>query len=355
MTHSRLPLILFLLVVLLAGCAQYLEDFQPTPGRLPIAHSNNAVAIATPNGQPTLYSFNGLRAGKTYRDVSQQAFACPLTQSSESICQQIGDVPVPEGRLASSAITVRNQIYLFGGYSVAADGTEISTPELFVFDPDTAEYSRRADMPTPVDDAVVFVHQSRFIYLVSGWHNDGNVSLVQVYDTHTNQWARATDYPGSPVFGHSGGAVRGQIIIADGVAVIGLKGGRRQFGEVAEVWHGRIAPDDHLTITWSKRPAHPFGPLYRMAATGSERRGQIIFAGGGDNPYNINGIGYDGTPAVPSSAVFAFDLTKQDWVKLTDLDSPSMDHRGLLEWQDRYFIVGGLDQALNVRTGITVF
>ena len=348
MTQARL----FLLAALLTSCAPQAEQPPPAPGPLPIAHSNNAVAIASAAGQPTLYSFNGLRAGKSHTDVSKQAFACPLAASA---CEQIADVPVPEGRLASSAITLQNQIYLFGGYSVAEDGTEVSTPEVFAYDPTKRVYIKRADMPTPVDDAVLFTHQDRYIYLVSGWHNEGNVSLVQVYDTETDTWARATDYPGSPVFGHAGGAVDGEIIIADGVAVIGMKDGRRQFGEVDEVWHGTIAPDNHLAIEWTTRPAHPFGPLYRMAAIGSRERGQIIFAGGGDNPYNLNGVGYDGTPAIPSSTVFAFDLSTQDWIKLGDLDTPSMDHRGLLETGGQYFIIGGLDSDLYVRYDITVF
>ena len=146
MTQARL----FLLAALLTSCAPQADQSPPAPGPLPIAHSNNAVAIASAAGQPTLYSFNGLRAGKSHTDVSKQAFACPLAPSA---CEQIADVPVPEGRLASSAITLQNQIYLFGGYSVAEDGTEISTPEVFAYDPTKRVYIKRADMPTPVDDA----------------------------------------------------------------------------------------------------------------------------------------------------------------------------------------------------------
>jgi hypothetical protein len=42
-------------------------------------------------------------------------------------------------------------------------------------------------MPVPVDDDISLPYQSRYIYLISGWHNDGNVNLVQLYDTKTNQ------------------------------------------------------------------------------------------------------------------------------------------------------------------------
>ena len=322
-----------------------------TPLTLPIAHSNNAVAIATSADGPTLYSFNGLRGGKAHTDVSRQAFACPV----QTACRQLADVPVPEGRLASSAVTLNNTIYLFGGYSVAADGTEVSTPQVLAFDPLTETYTKHPDMPVPVDDAVIFTHAERYIYLVSGWHDDGNVSHVQVYDTQTQIWARATDYPGAPVFGHSGGAVGGNIVIADGVAVIGRENGRRQFGAVSEAWLGEIAPSDHLSIRWSHLPHTPVAPLYRMAATGHKTRNQVIFAGGGDNPYNINGVGYDGENAVPSAAIFAFDLATKTWIDLGTLPTASMDHRGLLTDGNTAYIIGGMDADLNVRDAITKF
>lgn len=340
-----------LLVSVIAAC-HYGSAISSEPLELPIALSNNAVAIAETNYGPILFSFNGLRTGKSHTDVSKQAFACHLATHN---CEKIPDVPVDEGRLASSAITLNNQIYLFGGYTVGEDGSEVSTPEVFRFDPTDQSYTRLSDMPVPVDDAVVFTHQDRYIYLVSGWHNDGNVSDVQVYDTAEALWFEATDYPGSPVFGHAGGAVDGQIIVADGVAVVGVVEGRRQFGEVDEVWHGKITADDPSEITWTRKSPHPFGPLYRMAAIGSPSRNAILFAGGGDNPYNITGVGYDGVNAVPSDVVFAFDLETEAWTELGRLDEPSMDHRGLLEFDNRFYIIGGLNAELGVRSRVTVF
>jgi len=343
-----------ILLATLAACASPVDDNQSAQAGfvLPVAHANNAVALAKNSNGPVLYSFNGLRTGKMHTDVSKQAFACAINTRA---CEQIGDVPVPEGRLASSAVTLENTVYLFGGYSVAEDGSEVSTPETLAFNPQTEAYTRLADMPTPVDDAVLFTHQGRYIYLVSGWHNTDNVSFVQVYDTQKGTWARATDYPGSPVFGHAGGAANGEIVIADGVAVLGRENGRRKYGEVNEAWHGAISPQDPLKITWSRLPAHPYGPLYRMAAIGSSARSQIIFAGGGDNPYNITGVGYDGVNAVPSDKVFAYDLATDSWVTLGTLSEPSMDHRGLLEHEGDFYILGGLDKDLKVRSTITVF
>lgn len=322
---------------------------------LPVAHTNNAVAAIAHNGGATLFSFNGLRAGKTYQDASQMAFSCDVSRGEIALgaCRRIADVPVEQGRLASAAVGLGGKVFLFGGYTVAEDGSEVSTPEVFLFDPVSEDYTRRVDMPVPVDDAVAFAYADRYIYLVSGWHDDGNVNLVQVYDVDEDRWFRANDYPGAPVFGHAGGAVGRRFVIADGVAVIGMKDGRRQFGAVDEAWLGEIDADDPAKILWRRLPPHGAdsgadGPLYRMAAVGDEKRALVVFAGGADNPYNYDGIGYDGVPAQPSDKIFAYDLDAEKWRAL-GRGAASMDHRGLLILEDEsYVTIGGLDSALAV-------
>ena len=316
---------------------------------LPTPHANNAVAVVPGDDSAVFYSFNGLKPGKTHEDVSSAAFACVMPGGA---CREIAGPPVAEGRLASTAVFLFDRIFLFGGYSVAEDGTEVSTPEVFSFDPETETYQRRADMPTPVDDAVAFHYANRYIYLVSGWHDDGNVSLVQVFDSWEDTWFRATDYPGAPVFGHSGGAAGGKFVIADGVAVIGKdENGRRKFGGVDEAWLGEIDENDPALILWAKLPSHGAAPLYRMAATGEggeAAKPRIVFYGGGDNPYNYNGIGYDGAPSEASDLLFAFDLENETWVEIGRSGRGTMDHRGLMVWDGAYWTLGGMDQKRDV-------
>ncbi len=315
---------------------------------LPIPISNNAVAAAEGPDGPTLYSFNGLKSGKGWKDASNAAFACIISIKD---CEEIASVPVNEGRLASSAVTVADKIYLFGGYSVAEDGDEVSTPEVFAFDPQTQEYKRLADMPTPVDDMVVLPYRGRYIYLVSGWHDEGNVSLVQLYDTQSDSWSMATEFPGKPVFGHAGGLADNSMIITDGVAVAGLVDGKRKFAAAPFSWRGDIDPDNPAKITWRAIDAHPGGAQYRMAAMGDNDRGLILFAGGGDNPYNYDGIGYDGVPAKPTDRIFGYDLKTDQWAELGKLAEPSMDHRALVKSGDDHYIIGGMeaDQAVTAR------
>ncbi len=321
-------------------------DTEAAAFSLPEPVTNNATALASGPDGPTLYSFNGLKAGKSWQNTSNAAFACVIARST---CETIDPVPVEQGRLASAAVTVGGKIYLFGGYTVAENGDELSTPEVFAFDPADESYVRVADMPTPVDDMVVLPYQDRYIYLVSGWHDQGNVSLVQLYDTQTDSWSEATAFPGLPVFGHAGGLVENSMIITDGVAVAGLVEGKRKFVAAPFTWRGDIDPADPTQISWRPVDPMPGGPLYRMAATGDAQRGQVVFAGGGDNPYNYNGIGYDGEPARPSDRILAYDLESDSWTALGRLETASMDHRGLVKSGSDYYIMGGMnaDQAVS--------
>lgn len=312
---------------------------------LPNAISNNAV-VSMPSAEgSTLFSFMGLRDGKTHADTSLAAFR--LDPGAQS-WRRITDVPGQEGRLAGIAVAVDENIYIFGGYTVADDHGEHSVEAVHRLDPADNTYTAVAPMPVPVDDTVALVYRDRYVYLVSGWHETGNVNLVQLYDTETGTWQQATPWPGEPVFGHAGGIVDNILVIADGVGIEVAATGRR-FTASSDAYKGVIDPENPTRIEWRALPPHPGKPLYRAAATGTHRGGErILFAGGSDNPYNYDGIGYNGSPAEPSELVFAFDLAADDWQLVGQLPFGTMDHRGLMETQRGWVIAGGM------RTGQTV-
>ena len=314
------------------------------PG-LPVPHANNAVAQIKIKGKNYIFSFAGLKEGKTWQDTSKSAF---MFVEGEKKWRKLPDLPVKIGRLAASAQGVKNKVYYFGGYTVARDGSEKSTPEVFSFDPRKMKYKRLSDMPTPVDDMVTFTYRDRYIYLVSGWHDNGNVSLVQIYDTKKNRWQKGTNYPGTTVFGHAGGIVGNKFVIADGVAVVGKKDGKRIFDTVNEGWLGTIDKKDHTKITYRRLPQLPGRGHYRMAGAGDEKRNQIIFMGGTPTAYNYNGIGYNGTPAEAKKHVFVWDLNKNKWVALKDKPTASMDHRGMVKIGKNWLTIGGLDKKREV-------
>ncbi len=317
---------------------------------LPEPVSNNAVALANGPAGPTLYSFLGLGAGKGYGDIRRSASACSLRTQR---CVALPEVPVALGRLAATAATVGGKVYLFGGYSVAKDGAETSNPETLIFDPATGQWRSGAPIPIPVDDSAALTYRDRYVYLVSGWHDHGNVPNVQVYDSLTDHWFEATAYPGTPVFGHAGGVAEGQLVIADGVAVLGVTPeGHHRYGLVGQAWAGKIDPTDPARIAWTRLPPHPGRAAYRMAATGQGSR--VLFAGGAENPYNYSGMGYDGKPSAPSARLFAYDFGTQRWVAYRDKPVASMDHRGLIAAGGKLYILGGMTANQQVTDRVQV-
>jgi N-acetylneuraminic acid mutarotase len=326
---------------LFLGTEPVIAAAESIPGPLPEPLTNNAVAEFSYEGVQYVMSFMGLGPGKEHQDISKKAW---LWRSNKAAWEPFPEVPVEQGRLAAVAVGLYDRVLLFGGYTVASDGSEKSTPGVFIINPLDGSYKRRADMPVPVDDAVAFAYANRYIYLVSGWHDEGNVSHVQVYDTWEDSWTMADAFPGTPVFGHAGGIVGRQFVIVGGVGVLGKKDGKRQFGAINQAWLGEIDPGDPQRISWSELPLLEETAQYRMAATGDEASGLVLFAGGSRRPYNFNGIGYDGLPAEPEDSVFAWDMASARWRRFPETSrTATMDHRGLLKIRDSGFItIGGM-------------
>lgn len=313
-------------------------EVEALPG-LPQAASNNAVTLVESGGDVYFYSFLGLGSGKTWQDITSAAFVLNPGASSWTA---LAPVPGEAGRLAASAVSAAGAAWLFGGYTVAADGSEVSVPGVYRVRPNEAGLQWVTDMPVPVDDAVILVYQERYIYLVSGWHDLGNVNLVQVLDTQTMSWTQATPWPGEPVFGHAGGIVGGQMLVCDGVRVqYPADDSPRQFLASNQCWAGKIDKENHRRIHWRSINRHPDVSRYRMAATGDSNQ-RVVFAGGSDNPYNFNGIGYNGVPASAEKSVFSYSFETNEWQQHGELSRGTMDHRGLLFSNGWYYLAGGM-------------
>lgn len=317
---------------------------------LPAAVTNNAVVSVQAQGREFVISFAGLGEGKTYEDAHARTF---VLDSGDMQWREAAPIPGEVGRLAATAIAVGERAFVFGGYTVAEDGSEVSMHWVHAFDPLSGEFEERQAMPVPVDDAVAVSYASRYIYLVSGWHDFGNVNLVQRYDVESDSWAQATPTPGSAVFGHAGGIVGDTIVYCDGVAVAPHADRRRDFVATNECFAGTIDEEEGRRIDWRKLRPHPGEPRYRMAATGSDERGAVMFVGGSDNPYNYNGMGYDGNASSPSSGALMFSPESNSWQEV-DVDGPAtMDHRGLVSFQGGWLIVGGMLDGQQVTDDVT--
>jgi hypothetical protein len=222
------------------------------------------------------------------------------------------------------------------------DGGERSLPDVPVYDVLRDGWGFASEIPVPVDDAVSGVWARSLVYLVSGWHDDGNVADVQVFDPSLDLWTTATPIPGAPVFGHVGGVVGDRILYVGGARVVDA---RPRFVVDSTAWVGHIDPSDPSVVGWEPIPPPPGLPLYR-AASGTAG-GVLLLLGGTDNPYNYDGVGYDGAPSSPVHRLLAYD-PRRGWLELAPPPVPTMDHRSLGVAGGRVFLVGGMEEGQRV-------
>ena len=314
---------------------------------LPEPVTNNAAVLVHTDKDSHLISFMGLAQGKTWRDVHNKVWSLALSsdRADEQNAQQWqarkavpSSLPL-SGRLASVAVAVETEAFIFGGYTVAEDHTEISSPDNFAYSVMSDTYRRISPTPVPTDDAIALAYQEKYIYLISGWHNDGNVNLVQVYDVEEDTWQQASPFLGKPVFGHAGGIVGRNIVVCDGVAVVPKTDARRTFAMETACYSGVINEQDPVKVDW-RVITHPTAlGRYRMAASGVSANFNlngnntfiegVLFVGGATNPYNYDGIGYNKQPSEPDNLAWLFDVNTQQWWT-APLSFTTMDHRALL-------------------------
>jgi N-acetylneuraminic acid mutarotase len=336
-----------LLLLLFSGCLLAQSGVDPLPDPV----SDNAVAMAKVHGDLLLFSFMGIGAKKTPDAITSTAFSLDAKEGKWSA---IHAVPGTAGRIGAMAANVHDQLFLFGGYVVDSPGNGMVVPDVGVYQPANDRWLRGTDLPLPVGDSVVGVYRDRYVYLVSGRARGDVVNDVQVYDAEKDRWLKGTPIPGTPVFGHAGALVDGTILYVDG-ARKNPAGNTPRYVASDECWMGKIDHRDPTKIQWTKLPNHPGTARYRIAGGGSEKDQKIYFAGGTDNPYDYDGIGYDGKPAEPSPVTFDFNLRTGKWETINEnTPDPTMDHRGLLVTHEGLVLIGGMEKGQKVTARVTL-
>lgn len=345
-------LFLCLICVAASTSGQTQPAYAPLPA-IPEAVSNNAVTGIWLKDTFYVYSFAGINASKLWSGIHLKAW-CFNYQSKK--WQALPSLPDPAGgKIAAAASTVKNRIYVIGGYHVAANGTETSSNKVHRFDPITQQWlGDGTPVPKAIDDHVQAVWRDSLIYVVTGWSNTQNVADVQVYNPAKDIWLSGTSVPNQTnykVFGASG------VIYNDTLYYCGGARDGNNFPPTTFFRKGYINPNNPTQISWSGSN-QTAARGYRMAA--ALVAGRPVWIGGSDITYNYNGIAYNGSGGVPALSRFKEYHPENGTLVNNPTDTLNlpaiMDLRGTAQLASDVFItVGGMGPGQQVSDRVFVY
>lgn len=309
------------------------EYLQPLPEKV----TNNAVASVTLGDETYLYSFAGIDTTLECSGDHLRSYRYSLSTDS---WEALPDLPDPNGgKIAAAASTIKDKVYVVGGYHLAPDCGEVSSNRIHIFDPLTNDYlADGANLPVAIDDQVQAVWRDSFLYVITGWSNTTNVSNVQVYNPSTNIWQAATPVGTSSVWRVFGGS---GVIVGDTIYYAGGARSSGSFSATSFFRKGYINPDNPYEITWEGY-AEPLALGYRMGA--ATFNGQAIWLGGADDTYNFDAIAYNGSGIInPLNRIGSYDPLTGEWTEILGFIPAIMDLRGVGELGNgEYLLAGGM-------------
>ncbi|HUF10630.1 MAG TPA: kelch repeat-containing protein [Rhodothermales bacterium] len=122
-------------------------------------------------------------------------------------------MPSPRHFLAAAATD--SQVFAIGGIGNESAGDSLDLhPTVEVFNIDSGDWSRVADLPTPRNRfaAVAF---DGLVYAIGGLYANGNTGVVEVYNPATDIWETRRPMP-TPRHGHAATVIGGQILVVGG-------------------------------------------------------------------------------------------------------------------------------------------
>lgn len=342
MNNLKLGLPIILLWITTGIQAQYTPTvLQNVPEPL----SNNAVTAYLDDTERFVYTFGGIDTTKTPSGIHNR---CYKYNAAFDTWISIPNLPQSPTRIAAAASTIKDTIYIIGGYHVFNNGNEQSSNLVHRFQVMADTFlTNAAPLPKATDDHVQVVYKDSLIFVVSGWSQTANIANVQIYNPQLDTWLIGTPVPNTNVYKSFGasGTIIGDTIYYFGGARMGSN-----FPIQNQLRKGYINPNDVTDITWFVDTLHPDLVGYRMAAFSSGH--SIRWIGGSNSTYNYNGIGYAGnTPVNPNRRILEYFPQTNTWDTMS-IPEINMDFRGIAVFDDNVILVGGMDnhQKISNRT-----
>ncbi|MBC8458377.1 MAG: IPT/TIG domain-containing protein [Deltaproteobacteria bacterium] len=216
---------------------------------------------------------------------------------------------MPTARAVLSTAVVNGKIYAIGG-SAAVEGVHTNLSTVEEYDPATNKWTKKADMPTPIDTYITASVVNGKIYVIGGDYN----SRVEEYNPKTDTWTRKADVPTKR--GYYAASVVNEKIYVIG----GWRGG--QLATIEEY--------DPATDTWTKKADMP---TPRTDLLASAVNGKI---------YVIGGYVYVGDYAGKYvSTVEEYDPATDTWAKKDDMPAPT-SLSGISMVNGKIYVMGGV-------------
>ena len=197
----------------------------------------------------------------TFRPMSRVDAYNPDTKT----WSRLPSLPAPRVFLFG-ATPMNGKLYVAGGYSYPSVGGLEPKKSLFVYDPVTNSWSRKADMPLAAWSAGVqaAVNGRLYVYYFNRGIGPGENGIFIMYNPATNKWvdlpAPPRQHQGMPV----GGAINGKFYLAGG-------------GHGDDASTGNLDVYDPASGTWTeKRPMR----VPRDGAMAAVFQGRLVVAGG---------------------------------------------------------------------------
>lgn len=252
--------------------------------------------------------------------------------------QLIGQVPDSVGRLASSAVTIGNKAYIVGGYAVYPNGKEVSSKQLFIFDPQTEGFKKGADLPIAIDDQMQAVWRDSLLYIISGWNDSANVHAVQLYNPTTNEWQLATPLPNEITGAVFGGC---STIYGDTIYILGGATFSKFYPPSNTFYKGVINPGNPAVINWINAGKYPGEFRYRSVAFANN--GKVYFWGGSNETYNYNGIAYkDKQPVQPNKTLLVYNIGTGTFITKAAANGVMDLRNAVCSSKYKWCVVGGM-------------